>query len=193
MTIIRFSGSDLPARSVRNELDSRIAVLLSSRYERTPQCGIGLCIRNSLISGNSPSGECPADTVEVRGKIECSFKPDDKVLATLIFRDRQPEASGPETALDIHDGRFDGRVAFDTYSSSSLLTGDRCYRRPKFVLIRLIEADGFEMDRMSLKIASDFNYNENQGEYSVRSAVILRGWCQPKCAETQATPCAKTK
>jgi len=107
-------------------------------------------------------------------------KPDDKVLATLIFLDRQPEASGEETAIDIHDGRFEGRVAFDTYSSSNLLAGDRCHRRPKSVLIRLIEADGMEKDRTSLKIASDFNHDEKQGEYTVRSDVILHGWCQPK-------------
>jgi hypothetical protein len=164
------------------------------RGMKEPRSAVLAFVFAILLSLATPLlAKCPADTVEVRGKIEYSFKPDDKVLATLIFRDRQPEASGPETALDIHEGRFDGRVAFDTYSSSSLLTGDRCYRRPKFVLIRLIEADGFEMDRMSLKTASDFNYNENQGEYSVRSAVILRGWCQPKCAETQATPWAKTK
>lgn len=134
-----------------------------------------------LLSLASPLlAKCPTYSVEVRGRIECSFKPDDKVLATLIFLDRQPEASGEETAIDIHDGRFDGRVAFDTYSSSSVLTGDRCDRRPKSVLIRLIEADGIEKDRTSLKIASDLNYDEKQGEYTVRSDVILHGWCQPK-------------
>lgn len=134
-----------------------------------------------LLSLASPLlAKCPTSAVEVRGRIECSFKADDKVLATLIFFDRQPEGSGEETAIDIHDGRFDGRVAFDTYSSRGPLTGDICQRRPKIVLIRLIEADGIEKDRASLKIASDFNIDEKQGEYTVRSDVILHGWCQPK-------------
>jgi hypothetical protein len=137
--------------------------------------------------------KCPTYTVEIRGKIECSFKPDDKVLATLIFVDRQPEASGEETAIDIHDGTFGGRVAFNTTSSSSLLTGDRCHRRPKSVLIRLIEADGVEWDRTSPKIASDFDYDQKQGEYKVRSDVILHGWCEPKCAETPSVPCKNAK
>jgi len=99
--------------------------------------------------------KCPVHFVKIRGRIECSLKPDDKVLATLIFSDRQREASGVEAAIDIHDATFSGRVAFDTYSSSSFLTGDRCHRRPRSVLIRLIEADGMEKDRTSLKIASD--------------------------------------
>jgi hypothetical protein len=48
-----------------------------------------------LLSLASPLlAKCPTYDVEVRGRIECSFKPDDKVLATLIFHDRQAEASG---------------------------------------------------------------------------------------------------
>jgi hypothetical protein len=125
--------------------------------------------------------KCPTYSVKIRGKIECFFKPDDKVLATLIFFEHQPEVSGEETAMDIHDATFDGRVAFGTYSSSGLLSGDKCHRRPKSVLIRLIEADGVEKDRKSLNIASDFNYDEAQGEYTPKSDVILHGWCRVQC------------
>ncbi len=134
-----------------------------------------------LSLANPLLAKCPTYSVKIRGKIECFFKPDDKVLATLIFFEHQPEASGEETAMDIRDGTFDGRVAFDTYSSSGFLRGDRCRRRPKSVLIRLIEADGVEKDRKSLNIASDFNYDEGQGEYTPKSDVILHGWCQPQC------------
>jgi len=137
--------------------------------------------------------KCPTDAVEIRGRIECSFKPDDKVLATLIFSDHQPEATGEETAIDIHGVTFDGRVAFNTYSSSNPLAGDVCHRRPKSALIRLIEADGIEKDRTSLKIPDDFNYDEKQGEYTVRSDVILHGWCEPKCAETPSIRCGNSK
>jgi hypothetical protein len=118
--------------------------------------------------------------VEIRGRIECSFKPDDKVLVTLIFFDQQPEATREETAIDIHGGKFDGHVAFNTYSSSNPLASDVCRRRPKSVLIRLIQADGIEKDRTSLKIPSDFNYDEKQGDYTVRSDVIIHGWCERK-------------
>jgi len=104
--------------------------------------------------------KCPTYTVKIRGRIECSFKPDDKVLATLIFVDHQPEATGEETAIDIHSGTFDGRVAFHTYSSSNPVAGDVCNRRPKNALIRLIEADGIEKERTSLKIPNDFNYDQ---------------------------------
>ena len=99
--------------------------------------------------------------MEIRGKIQCSFKPDDKILATLIFHGHHLEVSGEEAAFDIHGDIFGGRIAFNTYSSSSLLSGDKCHRRPEKVLIRLIEADGTEKDRTLLTIASDFNYDQS--------------------------------
>jgi hypothetical protein len=134
-----------------------------------------------LWLANPLLAKCPTYSVEIRGKIECSFKPDDRVLATLIFFEHQPEASGKETAIDIRGGAFGGRVAFNTYSSSGFLSGDRCHRRPKSILIRLIEADGVEKDHKSLNITSDFNYDEGQGEYTPKTDVILHGWCQPQC------------
>jgi hypothetical protein len=158
-----------------------------------PNSGIAFVSVVLLSLANPVLAKCPTYSVEIRGKIECSFKPNDKVLATLIFFEHQPEASGEETAMDIHNGTFDGRVAFGTFSSSGLLSGDKCHRRPKSVLIRLIEADGVEKDRKSLNIASDFNYDEKQGEYVVRSEVTLHGWCEPKCAETSSTPCGNPK
>ena len=90
--------------------------------------------------------------MEVRGKIECSFKPNDRVLVTLVFSGKQLEASQEEIAIDIHDAAFSGRVAFNTYSSS-YFGGDKCHRRPKSVLIRLIRADGIEEAKTSLQIA----------------------------------------
>ena len=136
--------------------------------------------------------KCPTNTVAIRGRIECSFKPDDKVLATLIFFDHQPEATREETAIDIHGRMFDGRVVFNTYSSFNPVAGDICHRRPKSSLIRLIEADGMEKDRTSVKIPNDFSYNEKQGEHTFRSDVVLRGWCEPKCAETPSIPCGNS-
>jgi hypothetical protein len=124
--------------------------------------------------------KCPTAYVEISGKVQCSFKPDDKILVTLIFHDHQLEASGEEAAFDIHGNIFSGRIAFNTYSASSLLGGDKCHRHPEKVLIRLVEADGTEKDRTSLIIASDFNYDKEQGEYIPKSNIILHGWCQSK-------------
>lgn len=139
------------------------------------------CLVNQLWA------KCPTSYVEIRGKIQCSFKPDDKVLATLIFYDHQLEASGEEVAFDIHGDTFSGRIAFNTYSSSNLLSGDKCHRRPKSVLIRLIEPDGTEKDRTSLIIAGDFDYDKEQGGYVPKADVVLHGWCQSQCEGTSAT------
>ena len=137
-----------------------------------------------LLLARPLAAKCPTHSVEVRGKIKCSFKPDDKVLVTLIFFDHQPEASGKETAIDLQGPAFSGWVAFDTLSSSGLFGGDKCHRRPKSVLIRLIEADGVEKDHVSLKIASDFYYDEERGEYTPKSDVTLHGSCQSQCSGT---------
>ena len=133
-----------------------------------------LCLGCPLVA------KCPAYSVKIRGKVECSFKPDDKILASLIFYHDQPEGSGVEAAMDIHNGTFDGRIAFDTYSSS-FLSEDRCHRKPKSILIRLVEADGLEQDRMLLKIKDAFDYSEQLGSYTPKSDLVLHGWCQPQC------------
>jgi hypothetical protein len=130
-----------------------------------------ICLANPLWA------KCPTYSVQVRGKIECFFEPDDKVLAKLIFFDHQPETSG-ETSIEVQGATFSSRMAFDTYSSSGLFSGDKCHRRPKSLLVRLIKADGVEKDRTSLKIPSDFFYDYERGEYAPKSDVTLHGQCQ---------------
>jgi hypothetical protein len=112
--------------------------------------------------------KCPKNFVEVHGTLQCTFKPDYKVLVTLIYSEHQREASGEETALDILDGSFTGEVGFNTFISSSPFRGDICGRRPKSALVRLIAADGTEWDRKELRIADAFRYEEGQGQYTAR-------------------------
>lgn len=133
--------------------------------------------------------KCPRYSVDIRGKIECSLKSDDKVLVTLIFSDNHRVDPGEETAIEVHNANFAGRMSFDTHSSSTLLGGDRCHRRPKSVLIRLVESDG-ETDRTSLKIASDFSYDEKQGEYTLKSDLILHA-CPPEGDRPNPVPRAR--
>src|SRR5580704_15782092 len=139
-----------------------------------------ICLANPLWA------KCPTYSVQVRGKIDCFFEPADKVLATLIFFDHQPDASG-ETSKDVQGAMFSGCMAFDTYSSAGLLGGDKCHRRPKSLLVRLIKADGVERDRTSLNIPSDFFYDREQGEYTAKSDVTLHGQCQaPSLSSTNS-------
>ncbi len=91
---------------------------------------------------NALWAKCPKNFVQVHGKLQCTFKSDYKVLITLIYSEHQREASGEATALDIHDGSFEGEVAFTTFSSPNLFKGDICGRRPKSVLVRLIAGTG---------------------------------------------------
>jgi hypothetical protein len=124
--------------------------------------------------------KCPTESVDVRGQLRCSFKPDYKVLVTLMFRKKQLEGSAAETALDIHDDSFQGRVNFNSFTSYNPLNGHhQCDRRPTSVLVRLISAEGEEWDRKTLHFPNDFSYDEEAGRYKLRSRVVLQGWCKP--------------
>jgi hypothetical protein len=123
--------------------------------------------------------KCPTESVEVSGQLRCLL-PDYKVLVTLMFKKKQLEGSAEETALDVHDDSFQGRVGFNSFTSYNPLTGHhQCDRRPAFVLVRLISAEGEEWDRKMLNFPSDFSYNEKDGRYNLRSRIILQGWCKP--------------
>jgi hypothetical protein len=148
-------------------------------YRTKQKFGIALCL---IVSSFSRYGwaKCPTLTTEVHGQIQCSFKPDYKVLVTLIFRKNQVEGSAGETALDIHGDSFRGRIGFNTLTSYNPLTGHQCNRRPISVLVRLVTAEGVEWDRKVLKFPADFSYDENSGRYILKSALLLKGWCEPK-------------
>ena len=151
--------------------------------------GITLGLILTLFSGYTWA-KCGVSWVEVHGRVHCSFKPDDKILVTLLFSKHQAEGNGEETALNLSEGLFQGRVVFDRLSSSHFLTGDRCKRRPISVLIRLISADGGEEDRKILNFPDDFNYEEKEGLYIARSDLILSGWCEPKkCSDPASSSC----
>jgi hypothetical protein len=127
-------------------------------------------------------GKCPTMTAEVHGRVQCSFKPDYKVLVTMIFGKSQIEGSAEETALDIREGSFRGRIGFNTLVSYNPLTGGhKCSRRPISVMVRLITAEGAEWDRKVLRFPNDFTFDENLGEYTLKSALDLKGWCKPNC------------
>lgn len=122
--------------------------------------------------------KCPTLNAEVHGSLACSFRSDYKVLLTLIFRKNQLEASAEETALDIQGNSFRGRIGFDTFTSYNPLTGHQCNRRPIAVLVRLVTAEGTEWDRKLLKFPTDFSYDENVGEYTLKVPLALKGWCR---------------
>jgi hypothetical protein len=122
--------------------------------------------------------KCPTETAEVYGHLRCFFKPDYKVLVTLIFKKNQLEAYAEETSLDIRDDSFQGRVEFSSFVSYNPLTGGhQCSRQPSSVLVRFITAEGTEWDRKVLKFPDDFSYDEKNGRYKLRSGITLHGWC----------------
>jgi hypothetical protein len=74
--------------------------------KRDADFALGMALVSALLLSLAKPlwAKCPKNFVEVRGKLQCNFKPDYKVLITLIYSEHQREASREETALDIHDG-----------------------------------------------------------------------------------------
>jgi hypothetical protein len=124
------------------------------------RAGIALFL---ILAALPPQGlaKCPTLTAEVHGRLQCTFKPDYKILVTLIFRKNQAEASAEETALDIHGNSFRGRIGFNSFTSYHPVTGNhQCNRRPTSILVRFVTAAGEEWDRRVLRVPDDFAYDE---------------------------------
>jgi len=148
-------------------------------FVRRNRVCIALAVLNLWLSTNGWA-KCPTELVDVRGNLKCSVKPNYKVLVTLIYQKKQLEGFGQETALDIRDDSFEGRIKFDTFTSYNSLTGHhQCDRRPTSVLIRFISAEGEEWDRKTLSFHNDFMCDEKDDQYKLRTRLTLQGWCQP--------------
>jgi hypothetical protein len=130
---------------------------------------------------STATAKCRSDFVKIHGHVRCTARPGDKVLVSLIFTDRQPEGSAPETALDVQERAFIGEVIFNTNGSNRY---EKCNVRPKAVLVRLIAANGSEQNRTLLKISDAFKYDAEHGEYAPVADINLSGWCDPSVGET---------
>lgn|ERR1035438_503607 len=174
------------ADSILTRLDRQTAVRyaceMKPHYQKGSNSRIALTtLAAALCSLTNPiQAKCPMYSVRIHGRIECSFRPDVRVVATLLFSGRKSESPAKETAMDIQDSTFAGQVPFNTYSSSGLLSGDQCRRYPESVLVRITEADGTETDRRPLRIPTDFSFDEKRGEYTTGTDVVLHGQCISK-------------
>ncbi len=142
------------------------------------KCSLFTAVMVTVLSVNGWA-KCPTDSVEIRGQLRCTFRQDDKILVTLMFKKNQLAGSAEETALDIHKDSFEGSINFNTLTSYNPVTGHKCDRRPTSVLVRFVNAQGEEWDRKTLRLPDDFSYDENEGRYKLRSSIVLQGWCKP--------------
>ena len=127
-----------------------------------------LCI--GLLLCAFAHAQCPVDTVIVQGHVENSHV-HSKVRVQLVYPKEKPGESGEVT---VEDGAFKIPLEFVTEQSSIFSNlPKRCGRKPKAVLITLLENDQ-ESDKTYLAFPRDFRM-EDASAYTLRSQLVLKG------------------
>jgi hypothetical protein len=83
--------------------------------------------------------QCPVDTVIIRGRVVETANARSKVRVQLVYPKERPSESGEVT---VEDGAFQIPIEFVTMQSSIFTNlPKRCGRKPKSVVITLLEND----------------------------------------------------
>jgi hypothetical protein len=117
--------------------------------------------------------KCVAGRLEVHGSITGKLSPDAKLAVSLVFRNARKH---PETETSTLEGStFAETVGFSMQSRTGFLVewGEKCDRVPKQVVVRLIDKDSREIDRVTMNVRGDFLNTANG--FILRSPVVLHG------------------
>ena len=115
--------------------------------------------------------QCPVDTVIIKGRVVETANAHSKVRVQLVYPKERPGESGEVT---VEDGAFQIPIEFVTMQSSILTNlPKRCGRKPKTVVITLLENDQ-ESDQVFLDFAKNFKMADASA-YTLRSEVVLDG------------------
>ena len=115
--------------------------------------------------------QCPVDTVIIKGRVVETAHAHSKVRVQLVYPKERPGESGEVT---VEDGAFQIPIEFVTMQSSILTNlPKRCGRKPKTVVITLLENDQ-ESDQVFLDFAKNFKMADASA-YTLRSEVVLNG------------------
>ena len=124
--------------------------------------GIGLTLSVCALA------QCPVDSIVVKGRVE-NANPHSTVRVQLVFSKHKPGESGEAT---VDDGAFQIPIEFVTEQSSIFANlPTRCGRRPKTVIITLLENDQ-QADQVFLDFAKNFKLADPSA-YTLRSQVVL--------------------
>ena len=124
--------------------------------------GVGLALSVCALA------QCPVDSIVVKGRVE-NANPHSTVRVQLVFPKHKPGESGEAT---VEDGAFQIPVEFVTEQSSIFANlPTRCGRRPKTVIITLLENDQ-QADQVFLDFARNFQLAD-PSPYTLRSKLVL--------------------
>jgi hypothetical protein len=113
--------------------------------------------------------QCPVNTVIVKGRVE-NANTNSKVRVRLAYPKEKPGESGE---VNVEDGAFRIPIEFVTGRSSIFSNlPKRCGRKPKTIIITLLENDQ-ELDEVELDFTRDFKMADPSA-YILRSELVLR-------------------
>jgi hypothetical protein len=114
-------------------------------------------------------GQCPVNTVIVKGRVVENANSHSKVRVQLVYPKEKPGEAGEVT---VEDGAFQIPIEFVTMQSSIFTNlPKRCGRKPKTVVITLLENDQ-ESDQVFLDFAKNFKMADASA-YALRSELVL--------------------
>lgn len=115
--------------------------------------------------------QCPVNTVIVKGRVVETANAHSKVRVELVYPKEKPGEAGEVT---VEDGAFQIPIEFVTMQSSIFTNlPKRCGRKPKTVVITLLENDQ-QSDQVFLDLAKSFTMTDASA-YSPRSELVLNG------------------
>jgi hypothetical protein len=115
--------------------------------------------------------QCPVNTVIVKGRVVETTSAHSKVRVELVYPKEKPGEAGEVT---VEDGAFQIPIEFVTMQSSIFTNlPKRCGRKPKTVVITLLENDQ-QSDQVFLDFAKNFTMTDASA-YSPRSELVLNG------------------
>ncbi len=124
----------------------------------------------SLALCVSARAQCGVETVIIKGHVVENANAHSKVRVQLVFPREKPGESGEVT---VEDGAFQIPIEFVTMQSSIFTNlPKRCGRKPKTVVITLLENDQ-ESDQVFLDFAKNFKMADASA-YTLRSEVVLK-------------------
>ena len=125
----------------------------------------------SLVLCVVARAQCPVNTVIVKGRIVENSNAHSKVRVQLVYPKEKPGESGEVT---VENETFQIPVEFVTIQSSIFSNlPKRCGRKPKTVVVTLVEDDQ-ELDQVFLDFARQFKMTDPTA-YSLRSELVLKG------------------
>jgi hypothetical protein len=115
--------------------------------------------------------QCPVNTVIVKGRVVENANAHSKVRVQLVYPKEKPGEAGEVT---VEDGAFQIPIEFVTMQSSIFTNlPKRCGRKPKTVVITLLENDQ-QSDQVFLDFAKNFRMADASA-YALRSELVLKG------------------